>query len=131
MHTQTSLPTHVPTLHQMLLEQQQMIESLKEQLHRLLKHRFGPRSEVLDVSQSSLFADSSIVVELPQSVREAGWTQALPDGLGSHVRALQFIGGVPAAIVPDNLKSGVTRAHRGGPTKRDSFRGADKWSSAG
>jgi transposase len=55
----------------MLLEQQQMIESLKEQLHRLLKHRFGPRSEVLDVSQSSLFADSSIVVELPQSVREA------------------------------------------------------------
>jgi transposase len=36
----------------------------------------------------------------------------VPDWLGSHVRALSFIGGCPAAIVPDNLKSGVTRVHR-------------------
>lgn len=43
---------------------------------------------------------------------EATWTQALPDWLASHARALTFFGGVPAAIVPDNLKSGVTRAHR-------------------
>lgn len=43
---------------------------------------------------------------------EATWTQALPDWLGSHVRALEFFGGVPAAIVPDNLKSGVSKAHR-------------------
>lgn len=43
---------------------------------------------------------------------EATWTQTLPDWLGSHVRALEFFGGVPGAIVPDNLKSGVTRAHR-------------------
>ena len=50
----------------MLLEQQQMIEALKEQLHRLLKHRYGPRSEVLDVTQIGLFADSGIVVELPR-----------------------------------------------------------------
>jgi transposase len=43
---------------------------------------------------------------------EATWTQQLPDWLGSHVRALTFFGGVPAAIVPDNLKSGVSKAHR-------------------
>jgi len=43
---------------------------------------------------------------------EATWTQTLPDWLGSHVRTLQFIGGVTAAIVPDNLKSGVSRACR-------------------
>jgi len=43
---------------------------------------------------------------------EATWSQSLPDWLGAHVRALQFFGGVPAAIVPDNLKSGVERAHR-------------------
>ena len=43
---------------------------------------------------------------------EATWTQQLPDWLGSHVRALTFFGGVPAAIVPDNLKSGVVKAHR-------------------
>ena len=46
---------------------------------------------------------------------EASWTQSLPDWLGSHVRALTFFGGVPAAFVPDNLKSGVDRAHRYDP----------------
>lgn len=43
---------------------------------------------------------------------EATWSQALPDWLASHVRALEFFGGSPAAVVPDNLKSGVTQAHR-------------------
>lgn len=43
---------------------------------------------------------------------EATWTQQLCDWLGSHVRALEFFGGVSGAIVPDNLKSGVTKAHR-------------------
>jgi transposase len=42
---------------------------------------------------------------------EATWTQNLSDWIGSHQRALEFIGGVPEIIVPDNLKSGVTRAH--------------------
>jgi transposase len=46
---------------------------------------------------------------------EATRSQALPDWLGSHVRALEFFGGAPQAIVPDNLKSGVTRAHRYDP----------------
>jgi transposase len=46
---------------------------------------------------------------------EASWTQALPDWLGSHVRALGFFGGAPAAFVPDNLKSGVDRPHRYDP----------------
>jgi transposase len=40
------------------------------------------------------------------------WTQRLPDWIGSHVRALQAIGGVPEMVVPDNLKAAVTRAHR-------------------
>jgi transposase len=42
---------------------------------------------------------------------EATWTQNLSDWIGSHQRALEFIGGVPEIIIPDNLKSGVTRAH--------------------
>jgi len=41
---------------------------------------------------------------------EATWTQTLPDWIGSHVRAFAFLGGVPGQIVPDNLKSGVTKA---------------------
>jgi transposase len=43
---------------------------------------------------------------------EATWTQALPDWIGSHQRAFAFFGGVTETIVPDNLKSGITRAHR-------------------
>ena len=42
---------------------------------------------------------------------EASWTQTLPDWIGSHVRALAFMGGVPAQLVPDNPKVGVTRAN--------------------
>ncbi len=38
---------------------------------------------------------------------EATWTQALPDWLGSHVRALEFIGSMPRAIVPDNMLCGA------------------------
>lgn len=43
---------------------------------------------------------------------EATWTQALPDWLGSHARAFAFFGGCPAIVVPDNLKSAVTKPHR-------------------
>ncbi len=38
---------------------------------------------------------------------EATWTQTLPDWIGAHVRMLEYVGGVPALIVPDNLKSAV------------------------
>lgn len=41
---------------------------------------------------------------------EATWTQSLPDWIGSHVRMLAYFGGVPAVVVPDNLKAGVRRA---------------------
>ena len=41
---------------------------------------------------------------------EASWTQTLAEWIGSHVRAFAFFGGVPELIVPDNLKSGVSKA---------------------
>ena len=43
---------------------------------------------------------------------EATWTQALPDWIGSHRRTFNYLGAVPEVVVPDNLKSGVTTAHR-------------------
>lgn len=52
---------------------------------------------------------------------EATWTQSLPDWLGSHVRALDFIGGVPKLLVPDNLKSGVSKACRYDPDLNPSY----------
>ncbi len=41
---------------------------------------------------------------------EATWTQALPNWIGSHTRAFAYFAGVPAQVVPDNLKSGVVKA---------------------
>ena len=43
---------------------------------------------------------------------EATWSQKLSDWIASHRRMLEFFGGVPALIVPDNLKSGITKACR-------------------
>jgi transposase len=43
---------------------------------------------------------------------EATWTQTLPDWTMSHVRAFASFGGVPQIVVPDNLRSGVTKACR-------------------
>ncbi len=52
---------------------------------------------------------------------EATWSQQLPDWLGSHVRAFEFIGGVTEVVVPDNLRSGVTKAHRYEPDINRSY----------
>ena len=43
---------------------------------------------------------------------EATWSQGLEDWLGAHVRALEFLDGVPELVVPDNTKTGVRRACR-------------------
>jgi transposase len=41
---------------------------------------------------------------------EATWTQSLADWIGAHVRAFEFLSGVPHVIVPDNLKAAIVRA---------------------
>lgn len=43
---------------------------------------------------------------------EATWSQDLKDWIGSHVRTFEALGGVSELVVPDNLKSGVTRPCR-------------------
>ena len=46
---------------------------------------------------------------------EASWSQDLPSWIGAHVRALEYIKGVPECLTPDNLRSGVTEAERFDP----------------
>jgi len=41
---------------------------------------------------------------------EATLSQTLPDWIGSHRRALEYFSCVPRVLVPDNLKSGVSKA---------------------
>jgi len=43
---------------------------------------------------------------------EAAWDQSLASWTGSHVQAFEYFEGVPEIVVPDNLKSGVSKACR-------------------
>lgn len=52
---------------------------------------------------------------------ECTWTQGLADWIGSHVRAFEYFGGVSRIIIPDNLKSGVTKACRYEPDINPSY----------
>jgi transposase len=48
--------------------------------------------------------------------------QSLPSWTGSHVRSFEYFGGVPERVVPDNLKSGVTKACRYEPDINPTYR---------
>lgn len=52
---------------------------------------------------------------------EATWTQGKKDWLSSHVRAFKFFGGLAEILVPDNLKSGVTKACYYEPDLNESY----------
>jgi transposase len=52
---------------------------------------------------------------------EATYSQALPDWLGSHVRAFEFFGGLPEMVIPDNLRSAVSKACRYDPELNRSY----------
>lgn len=52
---------------------------------------------------------------------EATWTQSLPDWIGSHVRAFEYFGGAPQILVPDNLRSGISRSCRYEPVVNPAY----------
>ncbi len=53
---------------------------------------------------------------------EASYSQKKEDFIGSCENALHFFGGVPNAIVTDNLKSAVIKGNRYEPTLNEAFR---------
>jgi hypothetical protein len=55
---------------------------------------------------------------------ELTWTQQLSDWIGSHVRAFAFYEGLCEVLVPDNLRSGVSKANFYEPEKTRRIR---KW----
>ena len=52
---------------------------------------------------------------------EATLSQKVPDFIGSHVRAFNYFGGVAGMLVPDQLKSAVTKACRYEPGLHESY----------
>lgn len=53
---------------------------------------------------------------------EATWSQGLEDWIGSHVHAFEYFGAVTQVVVPDNLKSAVSRAHAYDPELNPTYR---------
>src|SRR4051794_24667545 len=81
---------------------------------RLFVDYAGQTVEVVDGSTGELRQAQVFVAVLGASnytYAEATWTQSLWDWTGSHVRVLEFLGGTPRQIVPDNLRTGVLRAN--------------------
>jgi transposase len=75
----------------------------------------GPTIDIIDRDTGEVRSAQLFVGTLGASnytYAEASWSQQLPDWLASHRRMFEFFGGVPALVVPDNLKSGVTKACR-------------------
>lgn len=52
---------------------------------------------------------------------EAGRSQKQEDWIMAHVRAFNYIGGVPRLLVPDNLKAAVIKAHPYAPTLNENY----------
>ena len=75
----------------------------------------GQTVAVIDRATGELRAAQVFVAVLGASnytYAEATWIQGLPDWIGAHTRAFAFFGGAPELVVPDNLRSGVRKAHR-------------------
>jgi transposase len=80
---------------------------------RLFVDYAGTTLEVIDPSTGEARTAQLFVTALGASsyiYAEATWTQGLSDWISSHTRAFAFMGGVPAMVVSDNLRSGITKA---------------------
>jgi len=72
-----------------------------------------------EIWQAQLFV--AVLGASNHTYAEALASQALPHWLGAHVRAFESWGGAPAILVPDNLRAGVTKAHRYEPILNPSY----------
>lgn len=106
-------------------------ESLKRsmrQVHRAGDKLFidysGDTVAITDVQTGEIRHAEVFVAVLGASsyvYAEASWTQQLPDWIGSHIRTFEFLGCVPALLVPDNLKSAIRKACRFEPEATSTY----------
>ena len=76
--------------------------------------------ETLDITEVEVFV--AILGASQLTYVEASYTQQKEDFINSCENALHYFGGVPNAIVTDNLKSAVTKSNRYEPTLNEAFR---------
>ena len=86
----------------------------------------GDKLEIVDAETGEVRPAEVFVAILPCShytYCEAVWSQRKEDLISACENALHFFGGVPMAIVPDNLKAAVTRSDRNEPIINEDFAG--------
>lgn len=67
-------------------------------------------SKTGEITEASIFI--AVLGASNYTYAEASWNQDLGSWIRSHVRALEFMGGSPAILVPDNCKTAVLRPCR-------------------
>ena len=92
------------------------------QVHRVGEKTFidysGDTIDIIDPSTGEARSAELFVAVLGASnytFAEATWSQQLPDWTASHVRAMEFFGGVSEVWIPDQLRSAVRGPHRYDP----------------
>lgn len=95
------------------------VDVVMRQSHRAGEKLFvdyaGQTVDIVDPTSGEAQAAQIFVAVLGASsytYAEATRSQNLADWIGAHVRALAFFNGVPEIIVPDNLRSAVSKASR-------------------
>jgi transposase len=95
------------------------IDVVMRQEHRAGERCFvdyaGPTVPIVDprtgeITQAEIFV--AVLGASSYTYAEACPSQELPHWIAAHVHAFEYFGGSTAILVPDNLKSGITRAHR-------------------
>lgn len=98
------------------------------QVHRAGEKLFvdyaGKKPHLIDASTGEVREVELFVAVLGASnltYAEATHTQQIADWVASHVRTFEYLGGVTAVVVPDQLKTGVTHACRYEPEIQRSY----------
>ncbi len=113
LHYQQWLRRSKPVMHvEHLAGDKMYIDYAGQKLH-LVNEQTG---EITDVE-----AFVSVLGASQLTYVEASYSQGKEDFVTSCEHALQYYGGVPRAIVPDNLKSAVTKSDRYEPTLNQTF----------
>src|SRR5215210_1157790 len=89
----------------------------------------GKKPEIVEATTGAVRAVELFVAVLGASnytYAEATETQRSADFIQSHGRAVEYLGGVPAAIVPDQLKTGIRDACRYEPILQRTY---EEWAA--
>lgn len=105
------------------------LDAVMRQEHRAGEKLFvdfaGDRIAIVDPASGAVACQAEIFVAVlgasNYTYAEAFPSQELVHWIGGHIHAFEFLGGCPQIVVPDNLRSGVTKAHRYEPELNQTY----------